>query len=136
MAAATLSISRCFYTDSMICFAYSKGIQARCSCSQFPILNNHQFQPSQLLHPIILTEADMVQLSSAIAALALAVSSVEALALAAPSFELRCYGLNGPSQDSTSFSSWAGEGRSEERNHVKNMCKGYSDGNGYHRGAL
>jgi hypothetical protein len=78
----------------------------------------------------------MVQLSSAIAALALAVSSVEALALAAPSFELRCYGLNGPSQDSTSFSSWAGEGRSEERNHVKNMCKGYSDGNGYHRGAL
>jgi hypothetical protein len=121
MAAATLSISRCFYTDSMICFAYSKGIQARCSCSQFTILNNHQFQPSQLLHPIILTEADMVQLSSAIAALALAVSSVEA----------GCYGAS-----DASFSGFTGGGRSEERNHVKNMCKGYTDGSGYHRGAL
>jgi hypothetical protein len=67
----------------------------------------------------------MVKVSSAIAALALAVSSVEA----------GCYGFGGPA-GGASFSGFTGGGRSEERNHVKNMCKGYTDGNGYHRGAL
>lgn len=63
----------------------------------------------------------MVQLSSVLTALALAVSSVEA----------GCYGAS-----DASWSAFTGGGRTEERNHVRNMCKGYTDGSGFHRGAL
>jgi hypothetical protein len=60
----------------------------------------------------------MLHLSPILAALALAVSSVEA----------GCYGF------STAWSDWYD--RSEERNHVTNMCRGYTNNNGDQRGAL
>lgn len=63
----------------------------------------------------------MVQISSIITALALAVTSVEA----------GCYGLS-----SAGWSATLGKDRHEERDHVRNMCRGYTDGSGFHRGAL
>jgi hypothetical protein len=67
----------------------------------------------------------MVQFSSAVAALVLAASSAEAM----------CYN---PLKTSgfRSFSGVTGGGRYKERNHVTNMCKGYTNGSVYHRDAL
>jgi hypothetical protein len=93
--------------------------------STVPQAQQSSISIAQLLCPIILAEANMVQLSAAITALALAVSSVEA----------SCYSSGNPA-GVRNFSGITGGGRSEERNHVKNMCKGYTDGSGFHRGAL
>lgn len=63
----------------------------------------------------------MVQFTSVLAALALAITSAEA----------GCYGAS-----NAWWSATLGKDRTEERDHVRNMCRGYTDGSGFHRGAL
>ena len=104
---------------------YSEGgIQCYKDPDEVPIvpsiLTSSKTPSDRFLSYYSATASKMLQLPSFLAALALAVSSVEA----------GCYGSG------ANWSSWVGGERKDERAHVRNMCKGYTDGSGYHQGAL
>lgn len=100
-----------------------KGIKSsgHALCTPSRSFQSHPSTTTQTHHSSTFTNSNMVHIGSVVAALALAFTSVEA----------GCYGIS-----NAGFSATLGKDRHEEHDHVRNMCRGYTDGSGFHRGAL